>query len=106
MTWRPLPDGLAGTVGDVVTLGLRPETVTAVPPDPDPDATVLTGRVRGIERTGRDTFVTVELPSGRLVGRFDGRSRIEVGDVIGLSIDAVAAHVFDVGTGRALHHPS
>lgn len=105
MTWRLLPDELAGTVGGVVTLGLRPESVTAVPPDPDPDATVLSGRVQAVERTGRDTFVTVGLPSGRLIGRVDGRSRVRIGDVIGLSVNAAAAHVFDVATGRALHHP-
>ncbi|WP_395725952.1 ABC transporter ATP-binding protein [Nakamurella sp.] len=105
MTWQPLPDELAGSVGSLVTLGLRPESVTAVPPDPDPDATVLTGRVQGVERTGRDTFLTVEMPTGRLIGRFDGRSRVRVGEVIGLSVDTAAAHVFDVATGRALHHP-
>lgn len=105
MTWRQLPDGLAGSVGRAVTLGLRPESVTAVPPDPDPDATVLTGRVRAVERTGRDTFLTVEVSVGRLIGRFDGRLRVRVGDTIGLSIDAAAAHVFDAATGRALHHP-
>jgi len=105
MTWQPLPAGLAGAVGNSVTLGLRPESVTAVPSDPDPDATVLVGRVFGVERTGRDTFLTVDLPSGRLIGRFDGRARVRVGDLIGLSIDAAAAHVFDVATGRALHHP-
>lgn len=105
MTWRPLPDALAGTVGGVVTLGLRPESVTAMPPDPDPDATVLSGRVQAVERTGRDTFVTVVLPAGRLIGRDDGQSRVRVGDVIGLSVNAAAAHVFDAATGRALHHP-
>lgn len=105
MTWRPLPGGLAGVVGRPVTVGLRPESVTAVPADPDPDATVLSGRVRGIERTGRDTFLTVELPAGRLVARFDGRSPIRVGDLVGVSVDPAAAHVFDPATGRALHHP-
>lgn len=106
MTWQPLPDRLAGAVGRMVKLGLRPESVTAVPTDPDPDATVLTGRVRAVERTGRDTFLTVELPTGRLIGRFDGRTRIGVGDLIGLSVDVAAAHVFDEVTGLALHHPA
>jgi multiple sugar transport system ATP-binding protein len=105
MTWQPLPERLADAVGAEVTLGLRPESVTAVPPDPDPDATVLTGRVRGVERTGRDTFLTVELQTGRLIGRFDGRLQIRVGEMIGLSVDAAAAHVFDAETGRALRHP-
>lgn len=106
MTWRPLPDGIAGVVGRPVTVGLRPESVTAVPPDPDPDATVLSGRVRGIERTGRDTFLTVELPAGRLVARFDGRSPTRVGDLVGLAVDVAAAHVFDPASGQALHHPA
>lgn len=105
MTWQPPPDRLADAVGAEVTLGLRPESVTAVPPDPDPDATVLTGRVAGVERTGRDTFLTVELQTGRLIGRFDGRFQIGVGEMIGLSVDAAAAHVFDAETGRALRHP-
>jgi multiple sugar transport system ATP-binding protein len=105
MTWRPPPAALAGLVGEAVTLGLRPEAVTAVAADPDPEATVLSGRVLGVERTGRDTFLTVELPSGRLVARFDGRATIRVGDVVGVSVDAAAAHAFDPVSGRALHHP-
>ena len=105
MTWQPLPAGLSGAVGRAVTLALRPESVTAVPLNPDPEATVLTGRVRSVERTGRDTFLTVELPTGRLIGRFDGRARVRIGDLIGLSVEAAAAHVFDTATGRALHHP-
>lgn len=105
MTWQPLPPGLAGSVGKRVTLGLRAESVTAVPTDPDPDATVLSGRVRAVERTGRDTFLTVDLPTGRLIGRFGGRFQIRAGETIGLSVDPTAAHVFDPVTGRALHHP-
>lgn len=106
MTWQPLPASLADQVGRPVALGLRPEAVTAVPPHPDPDATVLSGRVRGIERTGRDTYLTVELACGRLVARFEGRSLVRVGDAVGVQVDAARAHVFDLATGSALHHPS
>jgi len=106
VTWQPVPHGLADRVGADVTLGLRPEAVTAVPADPDPDATVLFGRVAGVERTGRDTFLTVELAEGRLVARFAGRASIRVGEPVALSVDPGAAHVFDPGTGRALHHPA
>jgi multiple sugar transport system ATP-binding protein len=106
VTWLPVPEVLSRFVGQSVTLGLRPESVTAVPPDPNPDATVLAGVVKGMERTGRDTFLTVGLAAGsKLVARFDGRTRIRVGDPVAVSVDVAAAHVFDAGSGRALHHP-
>ncbi len=105
MTWRPPPAAVVGSGGGEVTLGLRPEAVTAIARDPDPDATVISGRVRGVERTGPNTFLTVVLPAGRLVARFDGRASIRTGDPVGVSVDAAAAHVFDPATGRALHHP-
>ena len=107
VTWQSVPDALGDRVGGEVTLGLRPESVTAVPPDPDPDATVLSGTVRAVERTGRDTFLTVGLANGgKLVARFDGRTPIRVGNPVAVSVDAASAHVFDPATGRALHHPA
>jgi len=107
VTWQPVPDALRDRVGGDVTLGLRPESVTAVPPDPDPDATVLLGAVRGVERTGREVFVTVGLADGsRLVARFGGRTATRVGDPVAVSVDVTAAHVFDPRTGLALHHPA
>ncbi len=105
ITWQALPAALADRIGREVTLGLRPEAVTAASRDPDPDATVLSGLVRGLVRTGRETFLTIELVAGRLVARFDGRATIRVGEPVAVSVDPAAAHVFDPETGRALHHP-
>ena len=106
VTWRPVPDALADRTGEPVVLGLRAESVTAVPPDPDPDATVLAGTVAAIERTGRDTFLTVRLRDGAtLVARFGGRAPIRLADPVAVSVDVAAAHVFDPVSGRALHHP-
>jgi len=105
MSWLPVPPTLAAHVGRDVILGLRSEHVTEAGPDPDPDAAVLTGRVRGIDRNGRDAFVSVQLDRTRLVARFTGRTRVRIGDVVTVAVDTARAHVFDAATGLALHHP-
>ena len=62
--------------------------------------------VAAIERTGRDTFLTVRLRDGAtLVARFGGRAPIRLADPVAVSVDVAAAHVFDPVSGRALHHP-
>ena len=63
------------------------------------------GRVRGVDRNGRDAHVTVQVGEHRLVARFPGRTALRIGDEATLAIDAARAHVFDPVTGVALYHP-
>jgi len=105
-TWGPIPAELAAQVGCEVMIGLRAEDVRDAGRDPDPDWACLTGAVRGIERTGRESFVTVTVGGHRLVARFSGRTTVKVGEVVTVAVDAARAHVFDRATGNALYHPS
>jgi len=105
-TWRPVPPELAGHLGRQVTLGLRGEDVCDAGDSPDPDHAVLSGRVRGIDRNGRDAFVRVQVGEQQLVARFGGGTGVRIGDEVRLAVNAAAAHVFDAVTGAALYHPS
>jgi multiple sugar transport system ATP-binding protein len=105
-TWQPLPTELASQVGREVTLGLRAEDVREAGPEPNPDHVCLYGPVRAIDRNGRDAYLTVQVGESRLVARFSGLTQARVGDVVTVAVDAARAHVFDRGTGVALHHPS
>jgi multiple sugar transport system ATP-binding protein len=104
-TWLPVPPELAGAVGRQVILGLRGEDVRDAGDHPDPDHAVVFGRVRGVDRNGRDAHATVQVGGHRLVARFPGRSGLRIGDEVSLAVDAARAHVFDPATGVALYHP-
>jgi multiple sugar transport system ATP-binding protein len=87
-------------------LGLRAEDIRDAGREPDPDHTCLSGTVKAIDRTGRDTYLTVQVGGHRLVARFSGRTGARLGDVVTIAVDAARAHVFDRATGRALYHPA
>jgi multiple sugar transport system ATP-binding protein len=105
-TWRPLPPELSRHVGREVMVGLRAEDVREAGREPDPDHTCVFGPIVSIHRNGRDAFLTVNVLDTRLVARFSGRTKVRVGDVVTLAVDAARAHVFDVVSGAALHHPA
>jgi multiple sugar transport system ATP-binding protein len=94
---RIAPSGLDS--GRRVKLGLRPEDVRVTAPGTGTsDATVVL-----VERLGERTLVYATLADGQPITAEDaGVSRVRVGDVVGLSIDGTAAHIFDAeGQG---HH--
>ncbi|RIJ76117.1 ABC transporter ATP-binding protein [Nakamurella silvestris] len=104
-TWAPVPPELAGHVGREVILGVRPEDIQEAAPDSDPDRAWLPGTVVAAERLGSDTYLTISTAGHRIVGRFPGWNTARVGDAIDITVDAASMHVFDAGTGVALHHP-
>ena len=80
------------------TLGIRPEHLTyaATPAKGD-----LQGTIKTIERLGADSFAYVDCGGLTLNIKSDGDIATEVGQEVGLSIDAARAHLFD-GDGQSL----
>jgi len=120
--WGPVPPELHDRAGGQVVLGLRAEDVYDATEGCDPELVALGATVVGIENTGRDALVTVELaaPSvtapgadaadakagrARLRARFPRRTPARVGAPVQVAVDVARAHVFDDATGRALQHP-
>ena len=80
------------------SLGLRPEDVTVHAGA----NTGLEGRVELIEALGAETLIYVHTIEGaQLVSRQNERSSLQVGDVVGVSLDLSHAHWFD-GQGRVI----
>ncbi len=102
--WGPLPAGVEP--GRAVLLGLRAPDVG---PPGDPASITVAARVRQAEPAGPHSVVEAELAlpgeadGVRIAARLPGRAR--PGDRVALALDVRRAHVFDAGSGRALHHP-
>jgi multiple sugar transport system ATP-binding protein len=90
----------AGLPGDAsMTLGLRAEAVRIA----DVAAGNVQGKARVVERLGDRTLVYVALPDGTLLTAEDrGDSAVQPGEMVGLSIDGGAAHLF-AADGTAHH---
>ena len=86
----------ANTVGQRVTLGIRPEALR-----PDPEGP-LYGEVRLPERLGGLTLLHITLAGGQsVVAQIEGSAPTRAHEPIRLSVDGAACHAFDA-EGRAL----
>jgi ABC-type sugar transport system ATPase subunit len=82
------------SVGEKVTLGVRPENVTVVPSE----QAMLTGEVQIAEHLGGETFVYVNLPTGRSVTvEIPGQADVKAGESVGLTFPETAYHLFNAG---------
>jgi multiple sugar transport system ATP-binding protein len=115
--WAPAPPGLAGRE---LVLGFRPEDVRPAEGAAPSEAVVLDAVVTGVEYTGRNQAVTLAVgaapvtapgaglaaPGGAtLRALYPAHDPVRAGDAVRVALDARRAHVFDAGTGIALHHP-
>src|SRR5574343_861035 len=80
--WR-LPVAADGYVG------LRPENVSLQPAG----SGGVQGQVELVEALGAETLIYVQTGAAQLVARQNTRTRLRVGDAVGLDIDADAAHL-------------
>jgi multiple sugar transport system ATP-binding protein len=79
-------------IGDAVTLGIRPESVSATG---DGDA-VLEGKAVAVERLGNETYVYLDLPgSAEFAVHAAGDVAAKPGDILRVGIPAKACHLFD-----------
>ncbi|MBY6151644.1 sn-glycerol-3-phosphate ABC transporter ATP-binding protein UgpC [Vannielia litorea] len=77
--------------GEVVTLGIRPESLVPVP---EAEA-VLSGEVQIAEQLGGETYVYVALPHGGTVTvEIKGQARVEAGDKLFLGFEGGKFHIF------------
>jgi multiple sugar transport system ATP-binding protein len=108
--WQGVPEPLRAHVGREVLLGLRAEDVRSAEVVDDPNTVTLNGVVAAVEYTGPRTEVGLAV-TGAPVGTtlhayFSPRAVLRPGEAVQVAVDGTRAHVFDVGTGRALWHPA
>ena len=73
-------------------IGLRPESVALTTSGHTP----IQGRIELVEALGAETLIYVRTERGaQFVARQNTRTPLHVGDRVGLSVDADAAHLFD-----------
>ncbi|MFD2647082.1 ABC transporter ATP-binding protein [Devosia albogilva] len=83
--------------GDQVTIGIRPQVLTAG------DTGSLVGRIDLVERLGSETNVSVSLPSGQaIMAVLDGDRALRTGDSIVFGFEPTDAVLFDA-SGAARH---
>ena len=76
-----------------LALGVRPESVRLAEGG-------IPARVTAIEYLGADSLIEARIGSARIVARLPGKAPCVVGDGIALTWDDVAAHWFDLSSGR------
>jgi multiple sugar transport system ATP-binding protein len=90
------PSGSAGSDGQAVILGTRPEHLTLV------DGGGIAVRVVVMEPTGMDTFIACRHGGVDLAAVFRERHDFPPGATIHLQPDLQRAHLFDADTGQRL----
>ncbi|SEP74155.1 carbohydrate ABC transporter ATP-binding protein, CUT1 family [Devosia sp. YR412] len=93
-----IPADVTGlTLGDTVTLGIRPHALTI------PTTGSVVGRINLVERLGNETIVNLGLTSGiSWLAVLDGDHNLATGQTLQLAFDPTSAVIFD-GEGRARH---
>ncbi|MEO6582620.1 MAG: ABC transporter ATP-binding protein, partial [Sphingomicrobium sp.] len=93
----------AGLDGGALRLGVRPEAVHVA----DGAKASIKAKVELVERLGERTLVYARLGDGQAITAEDvGKSKVKIGDDIGLSIDGSGAHIFAAdGAGHHRREP-
>ena len=91
----PCPQGLQA--GQKLIFGLRPEDIALAGPGQGALARVL-----GVEPTGAETHVTLDLAGQSLTLVTRARLSLAPGDLLGLDLTAGPQHLFDAASGRRL----
>ena len=94
-TALPLPPGPRGDDGRPVIYGVRPEHFQL-----DPNG--VPARVNVIEPTGSETQVMARFAGGNIIAAFRERVATKPGEMLPITPDPHAVHVFDAATGQRL----
>ncbi|MEO8847664.1 MAG: TOBE domain-containing protein, partial [Casimicrobiaceae bacterium] len=93
----------AGSDGQAVVYGIRPEHLSAV----DPAASgAVAATITVVEPTGAETELLVQAGNASIVLVTHGRTSVRPGDRIGLAVDPAMVHVFDRASGQRLTRAS
>ena len=92
-----VPESFAGTVGQKVVYGVRPEHFMLASGDTGAEATVEV-----VEPTGANIEVFAKLAGERVCAIFRERHPFKPGDKIRLATDLGKVHLFDATSGRRL----
>jgi multiple sugar transport system ATP-binding protein len=83
-------------------VGLRPQHLHWTRDAPGRCTQRLTGIVHGMEPTGAETFVLVDVQGNTLNARFPSFAGVAIGDAVELAFDTEDLHLFDAATGVSL----
>ena len=105
-----LRDAARGADGSALTVGLRPEAVgveARTGSDAEkPSNDSFPGRIDVVEPVGEQSFLYVSLDAGPTVtAAVAGAGDAREGLPVWISLPPDRVHLFDGGSGRALHHP-
>jgi len=89
----------AGTDGQPVAYGIRPEHLSVVDAG---TADAVSAEITVVEPTGAETELLVKAGDAPIVLVTHGRTLVRPGDTIGLAVDPAMVHVFDRTNGRRL----
>jgi multiple sugar transport system ATP-binding protein len=98
----PLPGGSAGSDGQGVIFGTRPEHLMLAEGSPGDEGGSIAVQVVTVEPTGADTFVACRHHGADMAAVFRERHEFTPGSTIHLRPDLQRAHVFDATTGLRL----
>jgi multiple sugar transport system ATP-binding protein len=93
----PLRGG-AGTDGQPVALGVRPEHLTLT----GSDGSAVPGEIVVVEPTGAETELLVKVGAAQVTLVTSGRPIVNPGERVGVAIEPGMAHVFDQKTGQRI----
>jgi len=79
-----------------LALGVRPEHIRLS------DGAGLRGSVYGSEYLGTNQVVAVDTAFGRVKARVSSHRNFEIGETVGLDLDATRLSLFDAGSGKAI----
>ena len=88
--------GIGGETRSGIVLGARPEDLAVVSPDEGD----FNAPVYAIELTGESVLVTVAVGGQHVCARAPRHLSREIGETVGIRVDAAHAHLFDAATGR------
>jgi multiple sugar transport system ATP-binding protein len=92
----------SGDLPSAVELGIRPDDIHWTKDAPSRCSEKIEGVVSGLETTGSETFVLVNVRGTEVNSKFPSFAPIQIGQTVDLVFDPVDLHFFDAEAGNTL----